>query len=267
MTEVAKVTSNLLLKNCAEFGLEKGGEGELQCRYLDTGSNKTVVVFGDSHASAAFPGIAEQLNSQSINALMLSSWGCPMLVGSNIGETALQKAQCESNSDRAIKLISSLKNVQKIFIFSRGQVYITGKNYSANGNSISVLNSNISVEEFVRALQRTIDKIGRPETKVYYVTENPELGFAPKDCISRPLRIGNAKCELSRLSAELWQRDYMDAIKSISNATLINSLDAFCPDGQCLINLNNKLLYSDNNHISVHGSRVLSKSISKYLIE
>jgi peptidoglycan/LPS O-acetylase OafA/YrhL len=100
ITEISEGSSeNLNPILCTQFGLQDNQtEKGLNCSYSSTGAQRTVAVFGDSHAAAAFVGIAEHLKASSINTLLLSGAGCPYLLGASVGDTEQIKAQCADNT-------------------------------------------------------------------------------------------------------------------------------------------------------------------------
>jgi hypothetical protein len=102
---------------------------------------------------------------------------------------------------------------------------------------------------------------------VFYVTENPELQSKVELCISRPLKTTIKDCSLDKSSVLARQGEYLKAFNSLKNVTVINSLNAFCPENKCnVFDANGALLYADSNHLSITGSRFQVKELLfKYL--
>lgn len=262
----SKSYPTLPIENCSKLSVIEGDEWGLHCRFLEGGSEGTVVVFGDSHAQAGFPGLAEQMRESGFDSVQLASWGCPMLIGLSAAQLAGHHAQCQENTDRALSIIASIKSVRKVFILTRGPMYIVGRLYLPSGRD-KIYNQGVGVESFSAALQKTIDYFSERAMDVYYITEVPELGFDPTNCLNRPLRIGFVKCGLEKADVGRWQESYFLALKNVSGAKIIKSIEIFCPSTSCLMSRENQLFYADSDHLSVDGSRWLGKAISRELVD
>ncbi len=154
-----------------------------------------------------------------------------------------------------------LKNdIKKIFIFSRGPIYFTGKDFrhiEVEENS----SPSIPLDIFFSSLQNTIDLLSKKDKKIYYVTENPEIGSSPRLCAPRPLRIRHKECKLEKRAVVERQSLYLKKISDLKNVVVIQTLNSFCPDNTCLIILNGKLLYADDDHLSITGSQFQADKI------
>lgn len=60
----------------------------------------------------------------------------------------------------------------------------------------------------------------------------------------------------------------LETLKPFMNkgVTVIDISDALCSDNKCSVMMDNKLLYLDNNHLSVQGSEVVWPLIEKAII-
>ena len=224
------------------------------CRFNDIGSNETIAVIGDSHAHVAFPGIAESLAKRGKNVLMLANSGCPTLIGVPAGPNETSRNVCRQGTVDLLDAIVEHEDITKVFIFTRGAFYLTGTRPVTG--SLNLTNGFIlSADDFKRGLQATIDKLNESGKKVYYVSENPELNVYSQSCLSRPLRASPTDCAPNRAIVEQRQSVYRTLIKTISGVTLVDSLNVFCPQDKCSVFDDGKLLYADDNHLSVAGSR------------
>jgi hypothetical protein len=230
------------------------------CRFSDVGASKTVAVVGDSHAHVAYPGIADYLKGKGVNTVLLANSGCPPLIGSPIGKTDADKQSCDDRINQIIDVLVSKKDIDKIFFFTRGEVYLTGTQ-PANGDTDLLNGVRISLEDYASGTVRTINRLTAAEKKVFYVTENPELPFHPVGCLSRPLRMSPINCSLDVSVVLARQRRYLDVVKTLSNVTIVDSLSVFCPTIKCRVfDDDGLLLYADDNHLSAVGSRFLVKN-------
>ena len=206
-----------------------------ETRYRDVGSATTVAVIGDSHAASAFFGIAEKNAELGLNTL-----GIPY-----------DFRHSDETRQAALDILKE-ENIRAVFVFYRGVLYLTGndvdgfKNYKA-----------APLNEFEPFLQKTVNTLTSLNKHVYLVSENPVLPYKPRMYIARPLGYGSAGKQLppSKQKVLEHQKNYLSLLDKLHGATIIKSIDAFCPQERCLDFLNDgQVLYYDDDHLSVSGS-------------
>lgn len=235
------------------------------CRYNNINSSRNVIVLGDSHAHAAFPGISEYLKTKGYNAILFANSNCPPLIGTYTGETDAQREFCTKRIAQLLNEASKIKNVEKIFFFSRGANYLTGSEFSAEDN----VNPSFMIEKkaFREGAQKTINRLKAVSSNIYFVSENPELRIRSALCLSRPLNQVKVDCNVDRDSVYRRQSDYMQILMSLKGITVIDSRNAFCGTSSCSpFSDKGVLLYADDNHLSKTGSEYqVSSLLNKYL--
>jgi len=161
--------------------------------------------------------------------------------------------------------VISKPDINKILIFSRGTVYITGKYY---GEAEVGTNKKpfILPALFEQSLQKTINTLKKSGKKIYYVVENPEFPTLPNPCIPRLLRSTFKNCDIQLSTVKNRQQQYLDIIHRLKNVVIVETHDIFCPNGICHIFNEGNLLYAEYDHLSVAGSYFQAKKIiKKYL--
>ena len=225
------------------------------CRFTDAGSDKTIAVIGDSHAHVAYPGIAEQLEARGINTLMIANSSCPPLVGAPIGSSAKEIDACAARVEQLLDVLRRRPEIKTVIMFTRGMIYITGTE-PVTGDRDVMFGATLAANHFASGLQRTIDRLADWGKSVNLVTENPELDRKPDACIPRPFRSVPKSCQPSLDTVLARQAIYRDIIAGLRNVTVIDSIPAFCSQGQCRVTDEDRLLlYADADHLSVAGSR------------
>ena len=132
-------------------------------------------------------------------------------------------------------------------------------------------------------MQRTIDRLNRIGKTVYVLAENPvwpgmRKGSNPqyiRDLINiQPLRdyFNPVRKEIHLYKKDVLkhQKEYLEMLKSLRGATIIQSIDAFCPTEECLLlNEEGFPLYWDDDHISQRtgGKFLVEKVLKPYLDE
>jgi peptidoglycan/LPS O-acetylase OafA/YrhL len=236
------------------------------CRFSDANSLETIAVIGDSHAHVAYPGISEFLKGKGVNTIMLANSGCPPFLGVVTGKNQVEKEACKLRIEQLITIIASRKDIQKIFVFTRGAFYNTGTEPVTGDRDVTDGNI-IPLDIFSAAAQSTFQLLSKNGKSVFYITENPELRFRAVACLERPFKITVKNCSPDKSAVLERQSDYLTAFGQLKNVTIINSLSAFCPDKSCVVfDENGSLLYADADHLSVAGSRFqMNKLLKTYL--
>jgi peptidoglycan/LPS O-acetylase OafA/YrhL len=240
------------------------------CRLHDVGSHETVVLYGDSHAYSLFYGFSKQFEKQGVNTLMLSWGGCPLLPNVTLGHDPKHHAECLAHTQQAFKWVAKNASIKKVIIATRGAVYITGTGYGVaesrmrklNIQSTDANNTDSPQQLFKDSYQELIHAFNQAGKQVYVVTENPELGIDASYCIPRPVSMHEpVNCNQALSSVLERQQSYREVIGQLKGATVIDSLNYFCEDNLCKTFDNGVLLYSDDDHLSMHGSVYLAKHI------
>jgi hypothetical protein len=235
------------------------------CKFTNSESEEIIGIFGDSHGLASFSGISKINSARNIDTLFLGRLGhyLPYIGLYNYVPYNLQKYWEQTTPYIYNKLINN-KKIKKIFIITRGTLYINNKDLDY---PIFMLNSPIPKEIFQSAIQLTIDIFLKAGKKVYFVTETPILSI-PIVNILRPYKEKNKLFLLKEFVIQS-QEQYLSIIPNLNGATIINTMDLFCPGEKCLItNENGDPLYSDDDHLSKEGSLwQAEKLLYKYLIE
>ena len=237
------------------------------CRFTHANSDETIAVIGDSHAHVAYPGIAEYLRSKGINTVLLANSSCPPFVGSYTGSNQAEKDSCKEKIEQLLDTVSKHKDIRRVFVFTRGSIYNTGTE-PLTGNKDWSSGNKIPIADFVNSAQLSFDRLSKSGKLIFYITENPELSYSPESCISRPFKSIIRNCSVEKNSVLERQADYLSAFNNLNNVTIINSLSAFCPERSCTVfDDNGALLYADDDHLSVAGSKFQVDKLLKQFLD
>jgi peptidoglycan/LPS O-acetylase OafA/YrhL len=230
------------------------------CRFTNVSSDETVAVIGDSHAHVAYPGISEFLASRGKNTVLLANSACPPFLGSPTGNNQTELDACTNRVEQLLKVVESKKDIKKIFVFTRGPIYITNTEPLSVDKKLGV--SSIPLNQFFNSAQSSFDRLKSKDKTVFYVSENPELNFHPDSCLTRPFKVITKSCTILKESVYARQAEYRKSFSNLKNITYIDSIPVFCPSDKCLIfDEKGSLLYADDDHLSVAGSRFQVKNL------
>ena len=222
------------------------------CRRHDIGARETIAMIGDSHAHAAFFGMAQMLGEKGFNSVMLANSSCPPFPGGEHGATQAYRADCSERTQQLLDVLLALPDIGHVIIVTRGPVYLTGKEFGIEQVNPAL---QIEPEQFSSSLQNLVHLLIRAGKQVSYVTENPEMPFLPSRCIQRPFRVTTSECTIPLQTVLERQAEYLAILNNIHGMHIVSVLDVFCTNGICHFASNDgALLYADKDHLSTAGS-------------
>jgi lysophospholipase L1-like esterase len=97
--------------------------------------------------------------------------------------------------------------------------------------------------------------------RVSYLLQVPELGVSARDCLGRPLTL-SGQADRCKIPYDIYQRrmlPYRTEIAGVAaKAPYLQIIDvepALCNASACFGVIDKQLMYADDNHLSVAGSR------------
>lgn len=240
-----------------------------------TSSNKDreyIVIVGDSHAYSSYDGLANELKSNGYEALLLANNSCPPYKNSVLASNSNGAKVCKNSIDEIYGIIETMPKTKKVIFITRGVKYISKEGFGDIDNEKSIRelkfysdNQALSHEEqFYKGVEDTFRYFKNRNIRLYYVLENPELGFSPKECLARPFGMANkTKCVLEYDKYKQRMGGYKRKIKELAlrydNVVVLDTKDVFCDSKFCYVIKDGKMLYADDDHLSVDGSYYQAK--------
>ena len=231
------------------------------CRYVNVGAKETVAIIGDSHAECGtWEGVATLGKELHFNTLMLG-WIIPG------GDKWAPNEPSLKNIPKIMQILKEKKDIKKVFISVRGMLYITGiHNYTENihQNEVqSALSNAVGLGYYKLSLQNYVNELNGIGKKVYIIAEYPELPNDIRNFVVRPLMPSMKKFPpVYKKDVLERQKPYLEMLSTISNATVIYTIEKFCPNGMCIVYNNEGFpLYTDDDHLSPLGGDFLAQEI------
>jgi len=209
-----------------------------------------IVVIGDSHAFSAYWGIAKAYGDQHVVRLIGQGACLPFLDAGQFG----QYPSCKENINNQISWITSNPSVKTVFIFHRNRE----------------LSSVTDRERFELAANKTFNALLQAKKRVVYAYALPELNFEPRLCVGElPLGRKNPlnSCvypldrELDKQSG--YRSTMRDILKKYPEVNIYDPANFLCPKGICNAVIDDKVMFTDSNHLSESGSNMQGAAIQK----
>lgn len=243
-------------------------------------TKRYVLVIGDSHAHTSYFGFAEEMKKYDYETILLANSSCPSYVDGAMGKNINDLNQCKKKIDATYELINSKLDIQKVIFTTRmGYMYDIGFGVVDDGGKpwnyhyedfFKNKNDYNQKEKFFDVVEKTFKYFEyNQKVKFYYLMENPELGFSPKNCMIRPFDLFPNNCRLpleSYLNRSGEYRNFIyDLSKKYKNINILDPKNMYCDDKYCYAIKDGKMLYADDHH-SMDGSLEQARYFIKRVI-
>ena len=192
-----------------------------------------VAIIGDSHAEHLFIGLSEALPSK--NVVYYTRPTLPILGNSEF--------------NHVFDYVLSNQNIKTIILDA---YWSNRKNELPKHTSL------------FDGLTHTAHKLHLKHKHTVIVDDVPVFSFDPKQCkFIRPLSSKNNCIEDKKYFDKKYQT-YAPTLKSLKKnkeVSVINTVPLFCNEKNCTMEKNGKLLYRDDQHLNIEGSRYIGKFI------
>jgi peptidoglycan/LPS O-acetylase OafA/YrhL len=203
----------------------------LRCKQSHQGTPE-IVLLGDSHAEHLFLGLAENLPDK--NLAFYIQDGEPYvgnLVFKPIFDELLSNGQTQ-------QIIFTMYYLEKVDPLDEG---------------------------FYEGFSSTIKALLKAGKSVTLVGDVPSFNLNPIQCLARKL---NADCILSIEDVERQRMIYDDVLDRLANEFRLNYVridETFCSDKICSMSQGDSILYRDNHHLNIIGSKTVGRFLAAKL--
>lgn len=215
-------------------------EGFTRCHQSRRDKPVEVVLLGDSHAEHLFIGMAEALPDKNVAFYIKVSY--PLTINPEF-ETIFRELTQDS---------------------SVGAVIIAMR-WSARIGDIPKTTT-LSTE-----LVKTAQTLRSAGKQVYVVDDVPTFPFDPERCKFVATELERPHCEMSAKDFRTERSTYMPALDGVaaqdSRIRRVRLGELFCDDERCSMVRNNLLMFRDNHHLSIPGSRYVGAEIVRQFPE
>lgn len=248
------------------------GAAPVYCRQHKSGP-RMIGIIGDSHAHVLFPGFAEQAERAGYGVLLLANSGCPPFVGAVTGKTDSERNECTRSVEKVLSAILGDERIKHVVLATRGPIYLTGKGYGpaeadydhppiAYGRPVAQ-KFKVGIDPFSDGLFATLSRLSDSGRSVSYFLQPPELGVPPRNCLGRPLElVSTASCAVSVKEYRGRMNNYRAILTKAQAAfprmSVWDPQPLLCDAKRCQGLIENTLMYADDDHLSIEGSRLVA---------
>ena len=243
--------------------------------------SEKVIFLGDSHIDVLSAALIK--NHSEISAASFMAFGCPPFLGVNriIDQ---QPLACHSYTAHVLDMFKNTPN-QTIVLNARFAMYQSGRGFVLpNQNLKEPMDVHIQAIEFAgfdatadysqvfaMGLRKTLNALKQQHKSVVLVYQTPELGFDPKSCVSRLFRkVQESQCKIPRATVEARQAGYRNIIKEVlidyPGVVTFDPMQLLCDAKYCYGEKDGNILYKDDDHLSVLGSKLIAPALKEVIL-
>jgi peptidoglycan/LPS O-acetylase OafA/YrhL len=261
-------------RNCMETALSRAFEGNFCTVGGGDDSSPSFFVWGDSHASALMPAFDEMARQNDVLGWFASHAGCPSLLGIRLLQTP-RPQKCEEFNEAIARAIVK-QGIRDVVLVSRWSLYIYGYEeipdsekrwlpdpILAGVGGGSAVGDSIEAKKkiFEGGVKSTLEFLKTHGVRTWIVYEVPLQRVDVPNYLARNALLGNPA--EGRLRSEVLARqEFIRGVFARIGSDLTYHIDpvtVLCPEGEprCHLEADGRSLYSDYNHVSVYGAKVL----------
>ena len=256
------------------------------CLIGDASRPPDAVIIGDSHANHFFWGISEALGRNGGNLLQINEDGCLLLVGMDTRERSGESRGCAPVAQAAFAYAAGAPQVDTIFLAGRWVLGITARQLKDKPGVFSRMHRKPVLlaapddpaigrgEVIATALDDTLRQLTATGKRIVFLDSVPELDFNARECVHWTpnrfvSRIPRPECEVPRALIEARNEEYRPYLRRVlekyPQVIVFDPQTAMCDDRACLGRRDGELMYRDDDHLSMAGSRWLGARIVRAL--
>ena len=252
--------------------------GGTTCR-LGGSDPLSVIVWGDSHAEEAIPGLDALGKELGEGALAISNNGCAPLVGWQVYTKGIRQEDCTKENDIAIHTIRERAASADLgVVLAARWMYYSGTGWpKVNDEHADIRPADRESTPFPSyqsrikaALSETVDALlASGVRRILLVGPHPQMVTRPPDCL---LRIGLSSpwrdtCSVKRTASDELDTPFLDAARELSSLypqlRFVDPRPIFCGARYCRPFDGDEVLYRDSDHLSHAGGVKLYKMFVK----
>jgi peptidoglycan/LPS O-acetylase OafA/YrhL len=233
------------------------GTNSNKCLYGNPHGERTLVLFGDSHAMQYFPAVDELAEIHGWRLIVLTKAECPpeeLEVRSMVEDR--EYSQCDEWRQDALERIET-GDQNTTVIMSGDTEYIP---YNKNGEELF---GDEAAEAMEAGYLRTLKRIQEAGPHTVVIRDNPTSTEDVPSCVSEDIQ-HLARCSFRRHRE--WDREYdVRAAEAFPETHLVDFIADICPGEVCRAVIGNALTYRDKDHLTATFARTLEPMLESDL--
>jgi peptidoglycan/LPS O-acetylase OafA/YrhL len=233
------------------------GTNSNRCLYGDPEGERTLILFGDSHALQYAPALEELAETRHWRLIVLTKAECTpgeVRIRSMVADR--EYSQCDAWREESLERIE-MGVGSTVVVMSGDTVYTP---YGSDGEELS---GAAGAAEMEAGYVATLTRIHRAGLRTVVIKDTPVSTSDVPDCVSEDLQHLDS-CAFPLVRDKIREFDAR-AARAAPHSHLIDITPEICPDGLCRAVIGNALVYRDKSHLTATYARTLASSIERGL--
>lgn len=247
------------------------------CKLGSQAAQPGFVIWGDSHAAAILPGFENALLRADQSAVAFTKSGCPPLPGLWRADNGKEHG-CDTHNAAVLKRIAKDYPDTKVILVARWAFATESERAPGEAGNAAILartgeeprgdeGNAVLVEE---SLNRLVSQLQASNHRVTIIGSVPEQGRDIPRYRARSAIFGTIAPNVGgeRITSSMYQERNARFIPlAMQSGAQFIELGAFMCTETCMTSTEGKLIYRDDDHLSVHGATWLVGEISAQLLQ
>jgi hypothetical protein len=240
------------------------------CRVGADAVRPTFMLWGDSHGNAIAPALEDAARRMGMAGFVATKAACIPLLG--IRRYDRFKVDCRDFADSVLRHIRT-SGVQTVFLHGRWAPYVELRRYGGEWGSAPQITASGEaaprVTAFDKALRSTLAALQSLRVNIIIVASVPEIAFNVPDVMARAAQSGRSIAVAPRVQDYLARQsrtfDVLKRAAAEHGARIVYPHELLCSAGTCAVMNPPRLLYFDDDHLTVFGAMKLSPMFERVL--
>jgi peptidoglycan/LPS O-acetylase OafA/YrhL len=242
---------------------------EKACLIGDADMEPSIVILGDSHASALSHSFDQNLKSVGKSAYSYTSGWCPPFIDVDVSND--DKKDCATVRNAGLQRAFTDDNIKTVVLHAEWANYTTGTRWGRRSERFvsdefsTQLNTAENQRVFARGLERTVSQLTKAGKAIVIVGSVPEYNVNipnflaihySKTGLLNGTRFPITQVEYNHRNAGV--QNAFDHLAESQNLSFVDPFSLFCPLNRCQkFGDDQQILYTDGNHLSLAGANKL----------
>ncbi|HVW47623.1 MAG TPA: acyltransferase family protein [Solirubrobacterales bacterium] len=243
-------------------GCLEGIEGTVShpCVYGDPDGERTVILFGDSHAMQYFPALEPIATTEQWRLVVLTKRECsPVLVPIENEAEESEYSQCDAWRENSLGRIEAEAEAGPVTVVLGGDNTDTA--YGPTGEALEGAANARALESGYTA---TLERVRGAGAVPLVIVDDPEAPFDVPSCVSEHLHDFGACSFPDQVGPDLEFERRAAAGLGVATVDLTPEI---CPGGLCRAVIGNVLVYRDTAHLTATYARTLAPWLQRAVVE
>ena len=227
------------------------------------------ILWGDSHAGALAPAIEQVALAEKLSGWVAFKGACAPLLQLRRYD---QDVDCQGFNDEVLAHIKS-HHIKNVFLHGRWGLYTEAERYKQELGGPALLtpdlNENENYAAFAHLVDSTLKELHSLDLNVVIIASVPEVGINVPTALTRAYLSGKTMAVAPRYAefSERQARTFQVLRRAASeySVPIMYPHEVLCNTSLCLVEKDKRPLYSDDNHLSVHGAMYLAPTVERLL--